>query len=48
MGYGSWLQMWDNAADEWVFIGGTSDLSVPEIMREFVETNSDDGDGTVH
>lgn len=48
MGYGSWLQMWDNAAEAWVFIGGTSDLSVPEVMREYIETNSDDGDGTIH
>ena len=48
IGYGAFLQMWDNAVEEWVIIGGTSDLEVPELTREFIETNADDGDGTVH
>jgi hypothetical protein len=47
-GYGAFLRMWDMAAEEWVVMGGTMDLDMPEISRESVETNDDDGDGTVH
>lgn len=47
-GYGAFIRMWDNAADEWVVIGGTSDIPIPTVVREAVETNDDDGDGTVH
>ena len=34
MGYGSWLQMWDNALEEWVFIGGTGDGSPPRVWGQ--------------
>ena len=48
MGYGALLQMWDNAGENWDTIGGTSDLMLPDVLREYIETNSDDGDGTIH
>lgn len=47
-GYGAFLRMWDNAASTWVVIAGTMDIPLPSIVRESVETNDDDGDGTVH
>ena len=48
IGYGAFFQMWDNAVEDWVTIGGTNDLELPQVTREFVETNADDGDGTIH
>lgn len=47
-GYGAFLRMWDNAAGEWDVIAGTTDIPIPSVVREAVETNDDDGDGTVH
>ena len=47
-GYGAFLRMYDVAAEEWLVLGGTMDLDIPELTRESVETNDDDGDGTVH
>lgn len=47
-GYGAFLRMWDVAADEWVVIAGTMDIPLPSVVRESVETNDDDGDGTIH
>jgi len=47
-GYGAFLRMWDVAASEWIVIAGTMDIPLPSVTREAVETNDDDGDGTVH
>lgn len=47
-GYGAFLRMWDQAAQEWDVIAGTTDIPIPSLTREAVETNDDDGDGTVH
>lgn len=47
-GYGAFLRMWDVAAGEWVVIAGTMDIPLPSVTREAIETNDDDGDGTVH
>lgn len=47
-GYGAFLRYWDNAASAWVIVAGTMDLPIPSVMRESVETNDDDGDGTIH
>ena len=48
IGYGAILQYWDNTQDDWITVGGTQDLEFPEITDEKVETNEDDGDGTMH
>lgn len=47
-GYGAFLRMWNNAGQMWDVIAGTMDLPIPSIVRESVETNDDDGDGSVH
>lgn len=47
-GYGTFLQMYDIAASTWLVIAGTMDLPLPSLTRDDVETNDDDGDGTVH
>lgn len=47
-GYGAFLRMWDQAAQEWDVIAGTTDIPIPSVVREAVETNDDDGDGTIH
>ena len=47
-GYGALLRWYDPAAREWDIIGGTADLTIPKIMREKIETNADNGDGTKH
>lgn len=47
-GYGAFVRMWDVAAAEWIVIAGTMDVPLPSVTRESVETNDDDGDGTVH
>jgi len=47
-GYGAFLRMWDVAAGEWIVIAGTMDIPLPSVTREAIETNDDDGDGTVH
>lgn len=47
-GYGAFLRMWDQGAQEWDIIAGTTDLAIPSVVREAVETNDDDGDGTIH
>lgn len=47
-GYGAFVRMWDVAAGEWIVIAGTMDIPLPSVTREAIETNDDDGDGTVH
>jgi hypothetical protein len=47
-GYGTFVRMYDNQADEWLVIGGTMDLPLPSVTREKVETNDDDGDGSIY
>ena len=38
-GYGAFLRMWDQGAQEWDIIAGTTDLAIPSVVREAVETN---------
>lgn len=47
-GYGAFVRMYDLAADTWVIIAGTMDIPIPSVVREAIETNDDDGDGTIH
>ena len=47
-GYGTFVRMFDLAADQWVILGGTMDVALPSLTRGKNETNDDDGDGTVH
>lgn len=47
-GYGAFIRYFDYAAQEWVVVAGTTDIPFPELTREKVETNEDDGDGTMH
>lgn len=47
-GYGAFIRMWNNAAQTWDVIAGTMDIPLPSAVRESVETNDDDGDGTIH
>ena len=48
VGYGALLRYYDYIKQEWVIVAGTDDISIPKIMREKVETNADNGDGTKH
>lgn len=48
IGYGAFLRWYDRAGDAWVLVAGTDDLALPDAMREFIETNGDNGDGTIH
>lgn len=47
-GYGAFIRFYDYAANEWVVIAGTTDIPFPELTRDKIETNEDDGDGTMH
>lgn len=47
-GYGAILRFFDYILRDWVIIGGTSDITMPGVMREKIEINNDNGDGTKH